>query len=515
MIPASHIVKVTPRVISGGSSDIETNGLLLTKSNLLPADKPAKEFSSASAVADFFGAEAEETIFAQQYFTGATNQQKAVSTLVVGRFIAEAVPAWIRGGAVATSLASFKAVTDGTITIRVNGSEVVAENIDLSGVTSMSEVAETVANAIAGVKGAYDSNAHCFVFTSEKTGADAKLELCGDAAVKGGIVGEAIVGESHVASEGHGTKLDEALGMSVDQGAIASPGAEAQTPAAALENVCAVTRNWVGFTTMWEASLEEAEGFAAWADIDDDYVYVDWTTDVRCLNTLTQADTKPAKMVDKYNCAICLYGKADLAAFVLAVGASIDWQRYQGMKVWFAKSASGLSATVQNEAAADALEKIRCSYFGNFATRNDAFQFMNTGALCSDLYGFIDVLYGSIYLRNTIQRSCMDGFKSVNRAPYNDMGRAYIAAWLQDPISLCLRNGVIDPGLDLSESQRVQILQEVGDDISTTLFTKGYWYGIEMPSANVRAQRGSPVITLYYCYAGGIQRADIEAVAVI
>ena len=66
----------------------------------------------------------------------------------------------------------------------------------------------------------------------------------------------------------------------------------------------------------------------------------------------------------------------------------------------------------------------------------------------------------------------MDGFKAINRAPYNDMGRAYISAWLQDPISLCLRNGVIDPGLDLSESQRVQIMQEVGQDITTTLFTK-------------------------------------------
>lgn len=510
MIPASHIVKVTPRVISGGSSDLETNGLLLTKSALIPSDVPAVEFSSAAAVADFFGSEAEETVFAQQYFTGVTNQQKAVNAIVIGRFISEAAPAWVRGGTVTTKLATFKAITDGTLTLEVNGEEVTAENIDLSACTSLSEVAAKVAEGIAGVTGAYDANSQKFTFTTEKTGADASLNLVGVAAV-----GTAIVGESLVASGVKGTGLSDALGLTVSLGAVVSPGADIQTPAAALENVCSVTRNWVGFTTLWEATLEQAEGFAAWADIDDDYVYVDWTTDVRCIDTLTQAETKPAKMKDRFNCAICLYGTSAFAAFVLAVGASIDWQRNQGMKVWFAKSATGLSPTIQNEAVADALEAIRCSYFGNFATRNDAFQFMNTGALCSDYYGFIDVLYGSIYLRNAIQRSCMDGFKAVNRAPYNDMGRAYISAWLQDPISLCLRNGVIDPGLDLSESQRAQIMQEVGQDISTTLFTKGYWYGIEMPSANVRAERGSPIVSIFYCYAGAIQRITAEVTSII
>lgn len=515
MIPASHIVKVTPRVISGGSSDLETNGLLLTKSALIPSDVPAVEFSSAAAVADFFGSEAEETVFAQQYFTGVTNQQKAVNAIVIGRFISEAAPACVRGGTVTTKLATFKAITDGTLTLEVNGEEVTAENIDLSACTSLSEVAAKVAEGIAGVTGAYDANSQKFIFTTEKTGADASLNLVGVAAVKGGVVGTAIVGESLVASEVKGTGLSDALGLTVSLGAVVSPGADVQTPAAALENVCSVTRNWVGFTTIWEATLEEAEGFAAWADIDDDYVYVDWTTDVRCIDMLTQAETKPAKMRDRFNCAICLYGTSAFAAFVLAVGASIDWQRNQGMKVWFAKSATGLSPTIQNEAAADALEAIRCSYFGNFATRNDAFQFMNTGALCSDYYGFIDVLYGSIYLRNAIQRSCMDGFKAINRAPYNDMGRAYISAWLQDPISLCLRNGVIDPGLDLSESQRVQIMQEVGQDITTTLFTKGYWYGIEMPSANVRAERGSPIVSIFYCYAGAIQRITAEVTSII
>lgn len=513
MIPASHIVKVTPRVISGGSSDLETNGMLLTQNARIPTNQPAMEFSSASAVADFFGNESDEAKFAQQYFTGVTNQQKAVATLVIGRHVAEDAPAWIRGGIQETTLEEFKAITDGGLALVVNGTPVVAEGIDLSSATSLSEVATLVAAKLTGTVGAYDSQTQSFVFTTEKIGVDATLGFPDDSLIVS--VGKGVVGKSRVSIQVKDTDLSTLLGLTVEQGAVISPGASAMVPNASLDAICTVTRNWVGFTTLWEASLEEAQCFAEWADIDDDYVYIDWTQDIRALNQLTQAETKPAKMMDVYNCTISLFGDWRFAAFVLAIGASIDWQRNQGMKAWFGKSASGLSPTVSDEASADALEKIRCSYFGNFATRNDRFQLFNTGELCSSYYGYIDVLYGSIYLRNAIQRSCMDGFTTVNRAPYNETGRAFISAWLQDPINVCLRNGVIDKGLSLAESQRVQIMQEVGQDISTTLFTKGYWVGIEMPSANVRAERGSPVVSIYYAYAGAIQRISAEIVSVI
>ena len=41
-INASRLVSITPRVISAGSADLETNGLLLTQNALIPADSPAE-----------------------------------------------------------------------------------------------------------------------------------------------------------------------------------------------------------------------------------------------------------------------------------------------------------------------------------------------------------------------------------------------------------------------------------------------------------------------------------------
>ena len=75
-ISADHIIRVTPRVINAGSADLETNGMLLTKSVLIPSGSPAMEFTLASDVAALFGAQSDEAKFAQQYSrVSPTNRQ--------------------------------------------------------------------------------------------------------------------------------------------------------------------------------------------------------------------------------------------------------------------------------------------------------------------------------------------------------------------------------------------------------------------------------------------------------
>ena len=287
-ISASHIVQMSSRVISGGSNDLETNGMLLTKSALIPTSQPAMLFSSAEAVADMFGATSKEAVFAQQYFVGCTNQQKAVSTLVIGRRIDEDVPAWIRGGQVAADLAAFKAVTDGTLTITINGEAKSVQSLDLSEATSLSEVAVKVAEALTGVTGSYDSNLKSFTFTTEKTGADATIGYA--AATEASLVGAGIVGEALALPQTGGTDLAAMLCLTQAAGAVLSQGAAAKTETEDLNSICTVTRNWVGFTPLWEAEKEEAEAFAAWADASgDDYCYFDWSLDDNMTNQLTQA----------------------------------------------------------------------------------------------------------------------------------------------------------------------------------------------------------------------------------
>lgn len=497
-IKAGYLVAITPRTISAGASDLETNGMLLTKSALLPSGTPAMAFASATAVAAFFGDASDEAVFAQQYFTGLTNQQKAPTSLVIGRRIDEDAPAWIRGGAISADLAAFKKVTDGAMKITIDGAEKTATAVDLSSANSLSEVVQTIATALTGCTGSYDSTTNTFTFTSSTDGASSTV--------------------SYASAGDDGTDLSAMLCMTQAEGAVLSQGVDAMTEAATLDAIRAVTANWAQFTTLWEVTeQDEAEAYAAWADIDDDYVYVFWSSDRNMESTLTQDSTIAKALQDKYNCVFMIYSlDFSTAAFALAYPATIKWDATQGMKVIFGKSASGLSPMVTDEQVATALDDLGVSYVGQFATRNDEFTIANRGELTGSMYGFYDTLIGSIWLRSKLQTSIMNGFATVNRAPYNSVGYTMLKSWCQDPITQAKNAGVIDEGLSLSESQKSQILQETGDSEAVgELQSKGYFLQILDPGASVRAQRGSPVAALYYAYGGSIQKVELPVTAVL
>mgnify|MGYP000130250121 FL=1 len=497
-IKAGYLVAITPRTISAGASDLETNGMLLTKSALLPSGTPAMAFASAAAVAAFFGDASDEAVFAQQYFTGLTNQQKAPTSLVIGRRIDDDAPAWIRSGAISADLAAFKKVTDGAMKITIDGSEKTATAVDLSSANSLSEVVQTIATALTGCTGSYDSTTNTFTLTSSTDGASSTV--------------------SYASTGDDGTDLSAMLCMTQAEGAVLSQGVDAMTESATLDAIRAVTANWAQFTTLWEVTeQDEAEAYAAWADIDDDYVYVFWSSDRNMESTLTQDSTIAKALQDKYNCVFMIYSlDFSTAAFALAYPATIKWDATQGMKVIFGKSASGLSPMVTDEQVATALDDLGVSYVGQFATRNDEFIIANRGELTGSMYGFYDTLIGSIWLRSKLQTSIMNGFATVNRAPYNNVGYTMLKSWCQDPITQAKNAGVIDEGLSLSESQKSQILQETGDSEAVgELQSKGYFLQILDPGASVRAQRGSPVAALYYAYGGSIQKVELPVTAVL
>ena len=130
-------------------------------------------------------------------------------------------------------------------------------------------------------------------------------------------------------------------------------------------------------------------------------------------------------------------------------------------------------------------------------------------------YGFIDPYINAIWLKNVIQVSCMAGLAASGRVPYNDAGYALIRAWLVDPVNRALRNGTIDVGVTLSESQKAQLIQEAGEDISEELFTNGFVIRIDDPGASVRVNRESPTISLWYTYGGGVNRLEIASTAIL
>lgn len=496
-IPASLIVNVTPRLINAGGTDLVMNALLLTTNPLIPTSGSVVQFSSAADVGEYFGTNSDEYAFAVRYFLGYDNSFKKPRNLFIGLRVPSDVSGWLRGGKNTATLASLQAVTDGAMEIEIDGTAVSLSSVDLSSATSLSDVAATLTTAFnSAATVTYSSFTNAFQINSDTVGASSSV--------------------SYASSPASGTDLSALLNLTAEAGAVVSPGVAAMTPAENFAAIKAITDNWVSFTTAYQATDAETLALAAWATGQGiDYLYVPWndedelsdiTVDTSIADQLKEANAGATAGVYDYN--------YDTAAFVAGAIASIDWNRLNGTITLAHKHQTGLAARVNDAATATALEGKTWNFYGNYATRNDQFLRFFPGCMFGE-YKFIDPYINAIWLKNVLQVSIMSGLGNVGRVPYNEQGYALIRSWIQDPVDRARRNGVIDRGLMLSESQRAQIISEVGYDISKELFTNGYYVIVEDPGASVRVNRESPTVSLYYTYAGSVHRIDLASTAIV
>ena len=493
-IPASYIVAINPRLIPAGGTDLEFNGLFLTDNALIPTDAPLMAFTSAETVAAFFGETSPEYSVASIYFLGYNNSFSKPRKLMFGRRVDSAVGAWLRGAKYNGTLAEVKAVTSGAMTITINETEISISSVDLSGATSFSDAASTIETALdselAGVTVAYSSLTGAFQINSPSTGATETIAYAS------------------------GT-LAELLNLTETAGAVLSQGSDALTQTANMNAIKRQSQNWVTFTTLYTASDSEHLGLAEWSSNQGiDYLYVGWTNDARLLIQGGTSDIASQIKEAEYGSTALVYDNVNVAAFVLGEAASINWDRYQGVINFAFKHIDGLAPTVTDETTAALLDAKGVSYVGKFATRNDDFTFLYQASAFGK-FGWIDVIVNTIWLKNVMQVSIMNGLTNNGRVPYNDRGYSLIRAWLQDPVNRATNNGVIDPGVELSESQKAQIFNETGKDLSTELYTKGFAILVEDAGAAVRVGRNSPNISVYYTYGGSINKIEVASTAVV
>lgn len=493
-IPASYIVAINPRLIPAGGTDLEFNGLVLTKNAIIPQSSMLMSFTSKETVGAYFGEESDEYAVANTYFLGYNNSFAKPRRLMFGRRIDAAVGAYLRGAKFMGTLADLKAVTAGAIDININGTDVSVTGIDLSGATSFSDAAATITTEIdgelTGVVVTYSSLTGAFQIESPSTGASESISFAS------------------------GT-LAELLNLTEAKGAVLSQGSDAMTQTANMNAIKAASQNWVTFTTLYEADDAEHLGLAEWASNQGiEYLYVGWTADPRLLVQGGTTDIASQIEAAEYGATTLVYNNVSIAMLILGSAASINWERYQGVINFAFKGLDGIAPTVTDETTAAILNERGVTYLGKFATRNDDFTFTYDAKMFGK-YAYIDVFVNTVWLKNVMQVSIVNGLANAGRVPYNERGYALIRAWLQDPINRAVNNGTIDAGVTLSESQKAQVYNETGKDLSTELWTKGYAILVEDAGAAVRVGRNSPNISVYYTYGGSINRIEVASTAIV
>lgn len=315
--------------------------------------------------------------------------------------------------------------------------------------------------------------------------------------------------------EALGTDVATALGLTAAAGAVVSQGTAAMTPTQTMNAAIKQSENWVSFTTVYQPETAEAVELAAWSNSNlNKFLYCAYSMDA---SQVAGGDSSlPGQLAyNDYEGTINTYDNGEVSVFIMGCAASIDWNREQGAISWAFKTQSGLAPTCTDDQTQASLLDNKVNFYGRYASRSEQFNIFYNGAMSGGSYGFVDVYINMIWLQNVMQTACLNGMQQTQRLPYVDRGYTMIKAWLTDPINRALTNGVIDPGVSLSEAQKAQLYQEAGEDISTELYTNGFVIRVTDPAPEVRATRGTPNISVWYTYGGSVNKIEFPLTAVV
>lgn len=490
-IPVSQIVTVNPAVVGTGGSPLSLNAVFLDSGLTTPVSS-LLSFPDLDSVGDYYGFNSPHYQMAGFYFNGPDNSFKKAGTLYFGGYAAAARAAWLRGQKLALTLTQLQAVT-GSLAVTIDGVVHNYASVNLAAATSFTDAASLLTTGLALTAPAavtWDSLAACFVVTSGTTGIASAM------------------------SQGTGT-ASEALGLSAG---ILSQGADADTPSTAMARIKDQSYNWATFTTMFEATLSQHEGFAVWANTQNKgYAYIAWDNDPGYKTTNNPAVFGSIVDAQNYDGVLVIFGDAVQAAASCGWAGSIDWQGVNGRSTLAFRQFSGLDVTIDSLADASAVLTNNATYYGAYVDRGEGneYSIMYDGRMFGSTFRWADSYMCQLYMNAQLRLAMFNGLLAVNSAPYNALGDSLIRAWCQDPINEALNNGSIRTGVALSASQKATISQQAGIDISSDLQSKGYYLQILPATAQVRGQRKSPPVKLWYTDGGSIQQITLASIAVL
>lgn len=491
-IPVSQIVTVNPAVVGAGGNPLSLNAVMIDQGLTVPVSS-LLSFASSDEVSTYFGSSSIQKALADNYFNGFDNSTKKPGTLFFAGFALVARAAWLRGTSLAgVTLTTIQGIT-GNLSITIDGVVKTAASVNLSAATSFVNAAALLTTALgltAGAAVTWDATTSQFVVTSGTTGAASTItQATGTAALP--------------------------LGLSAG---LLSQGADIDTPSSVMDRIKSQEQNWATFMTTWEPNLSSKNNFAIWTNGQNNrYAYVAWDSDAG-YSTPSNAGVF-GSIVDtmNYEGTVVVFNSVNIAAFICGYAGSINFQTVNGRATPAFKSQSGLATSVQTLTLATAVLSNNASYYGLYQApgAGNVYSILYDGRMNGSKFRWLDTYLNQIYLNAQLQLAIFVGLTQVNAAPYNSQGETLIRAWCADPITEALNNGSIRIGVPLSASQKATIATQAGLDISTQLETQGYYLQILPATAQIRAQRQSPPVKLWYMDGGALQSITLASIAVL
>lgn len=567
-------VRVTPGVLAAGGSALVLSGLLLTESTRVPIGT-VLQLTSTTAVGNYFGDDSLEAHAAAKYFAGFQNSNRKPAKMCFAQYNVDDVGAYLRGGNVSElSLAELQAIS-GSLSITLDG---VAEsgNPNLSGATSFSNAAQIIGAALdvygpnsasftgeisgttltaSSVTGTIDIGGK--VGGSVTAGTYIKSQLTGTPGGAGtyqvsasqtvgsegmtstlaGVTYDSVSGAFKVISPTVGAASTAAfatgtiaadLKLTEVTGALLSQGADGVTsPAAFMNNLIQVSRAFASFSLGFNPDVSGNDiryAFAVWnATQNSRFCYVATDSDESPTASANATASLGNRIkANKVGGTICNWqvapedalDYANLSAFTMGIGASIDFTQTNGRITFNARRQDGMTVSVDDDTVHDNLLANGYNFYEVQADGDEEWRWYTNGSVSGDFL-WADTYFNQVALNSGFTRDLANLIQNSFSIPYNAAGRAQIETALADTIEQFLNFGAYRAGVVLSSSQIADVNNRAGKDIASTLTNQGWYLDVGVASPDVRAERGSPPMTFYYVDGGSVQQFDMASIVLL
>lgn len=471
MISQSRYIKIVSGVGAGAAvAQRQLILRLMTQNNTLPPGLVA-EFANSDSVSAYFGSQSEEYKRAQAYFAFISKSITSPQRISFARWVSAAIAPMIVGDTIAKALASFVAITAGTLTINDGATPVSITALNFSTATTLTQVASILQTALQASGDAqlttatvtFNTNTNQFVLTGSTPGS----------------------GSLSATPTSLGTDVSGLLGWTTG-GTILVAGQAADTPDVAVSKSANISNNFGSFaycTPSTPLTNTQITAIAQWTDAQNNQYMYSLATPLANLQTLyglvkgysgvalnVLSTTQANDFVEQSPCEILAATNYNNA------NSSQNYMYYQ-----FANR----NITVSDDNTANQVDASRGNYIGVTQEAGQQLAFYQRGVLCGGSTAAVDMntFANEMWMKSSFSAQFLSLFLNVPEVPADTIGAAMLLGVMQSTITLAKSNGVITAGKPLTAVQQLTITQLTNDPNAwRQVQTLGYWVSITFTS---------------------------------
>lgn len=459
-ISFTKYVDITSAV--GGGTAVRTRDLIIrifTTNSLVPPNSYA-EFETASAVSTYFGSTSEEYLRAAACFGFIGKNVSSPQKISYARYTPAAVAPMIHGDtSITQTLASWTAITNGSIQVSIGGVNLSLTGITFASATTLANVASTVQTAIrtgtgtvfTGATVTWNATRNSFDFVGGATGVNALVIAAGTT----------------------GTDVAALLGWTT-AGAIVCDGADATSLTDTLTASAMASNNFASFLFIDTMTVAQATEIATWNDAQNVmFIYLQRVSS-STYSTFYAALQNLAGTVLTLDPGITGEYPDQFPGTVLA---AIDYTKRNSTANWMYQQGS-LTPSVTTDALSTIYDNNRINYYGRTQTAGQLLSFYQRGVMCGISTDPVDIntYSNELWFKDAVGAAYMSLLLSLNKISANANGKSQLLAQMMSVVNTALYNGTISVQKTLTSTQKLYIANLTGSDTAyLQVYTKGYW----------------------------------------